>query len=104
MLHCSICFIFSLLQFLYSILFLSYFILLNYLLPGGYPDRAPFKAIYNRTISVARCTASIPRTTANSAVQDDGDCCKKRQGKKGSADIRSMTYCGERILVQVHVY
>ena len=104
MLHCSICFIFSLLQFLYSILFLSYFILLSYLLPGGYPDRAPFKAIYNRIISMARYTASFPRTTSNSAVQDDGDCCKKRQGKKGSADIRSMTYCGERILVQVHVY
>lgn len=49
-------------------------------------------------------TASFPRTTSNSAVQDDGDCCKKRQGKKGSADIRSMTYCSERILVQVHVY
>ena len=53
---------------------------------------------------MARYTASFPRTTSNSAVQDDGDCCKKRQGKKGSADIRSMTYCGERILVQVHVY
>ena len=78
--------------------------MLSYLLPGGYPDHAPFKAIYNRIISMARYTASFPRTTSNSAVQDDGDCCKKRQGKKGSADIRSMTYCGERILVQVHVY
>ena len=39
---------------------------------------------------MARYTASFPRTTSNSAVQDDGDCCKnERQGKKGSADIRS---------------
>ena len=50
---------------------------------------------------MARYTASFPRTTSNSAVQDDGDCCKKRQGKKGSADIRSMTYRNEKMLVQV---
>ena len=50
---------------------------------------------------MARCTASIPHTTANSAVQDNGDCCKKRQNKEGSADIRSMTYRNEKMLVQV---
>ena len=37
---------------------------------------------------MARYTASFPRTTTDSAVQDDGDCCKKRQSKEGSADIR----------------
>ena len=51
--------------------------MLSYLLPGGYPDHAPFKAIYNRIISMARYTASFPRTTSNSAVQDDGDYYKK---------------------------
>ena len=48
----------------------------------------PFKAIYNKIISMARYTDSFPRTTTDSAVQDDGDCCKKRQNKEGSADIR----------------
>lgn len=37
---------------------------------------------------MARYTAFFPRTTTDSAVQDDGDCCKKRQNKEGSDDIR----------------
>ena len=37
---------------------------------------------------MARYTASLPRTTTDSAVQDDGDCCNERQSKEGSADIR----------------
>lgn len=53
---------------------------------------------------MARYTASFPRTTSNSAVQDDGDCCKKRQGQKGSDDIRFMTYHNEKMPVQVYVY
>ena len=61
--------------------------MLSCLLPGGYPDHAPFKAIYNRIISVARYTASFPRTTADSAVQDDGDCCKKNDKVKKDRQI-----------------
>lgn len=53
---------------------------------------------------MARYTASFPRTTSNSAVQDDGDCCKKRQNKEGSADIRFMTYHNEKMPVLVYVY
>lgn len=38
---------------------------------------------------MARYTAFFPRTTTDSAVQDDGDCYKnERQSKEGSADIR----------------
>lgn len=53
---------------------------------------------------MARYTASFTRTTSNNAVQDDGDCWKKRQNKEGSADIRFITYHNEKIPVQVHVY
>ena len=64
----------------------------------------PFKAIYNKIISMARYTDSFPRTTTDSAVQDDGDCCKKRQNKEGSDDIRFMTYHNEKMPVLVYVY
>ena len=50
---------------------------------------------------MARYTASFTRTTSNNAVQDDGDCCKKRQNKEGSDDIRFMTYHNEKMPVQV---
>ena len=53
---------------------------------------------------MARYTASFPRTTSNSAVQDDGDCCKKRQNKEGSDDIRFMIYHNEKMPVLVYVY
>ena len=53
---------------------------------------------------MARYTASFPRTTTDSAVQDDGDCCKKRQNKEGSDDIRFMTYHTEKMPVLVYVY
>lgn len=53
---------------------------------------------------MARYTAFFPRTTINSAVQDDGDCCKKRQNKEGSDDIRFMTYHNEKMPVLVYVY
>lgn len=65
----------------------------------------PFKAIYNKIISMARYTDSFPRTTTDSAVQDDGDCCKKRQNKEGSDDICFMTYHhNEKMPVLVYVY
>lgn len=54
---------------------------------------------------MARYTASFPLTTSNSAVQDDGDCCKKRQNKEGSDDICFMTYHhNEKMPVLVYVY
>ena len=53
---------------------------------------------------MARYTDSFPRTTTDSAVQDDGDCCKKRQNKEGSADIRFMTYHNEKMPVLVYMY
>lgn len=53
---------------------------------------------------MTRYTASFPLTTSNSAVQDDGDCCKKRQNKEGSDDIRFMTYHNEKMPVLVYVY
>ena len=53
---------------------------------------------------MARYTAFFPRTTSNSAVQDDGDCFKKRHNKEGADDIRFMTSPNEKMPVLVYVY
>lgn len=55
---------------------------------------------------MARYTAFFPRTTTDSAVQDDGIAIKnEQQSKEGSDDIRFMTYHhNEKMPVLVYVY